>query len=214
MNHRRHRLCAAPRTRSTLSPKRPSPKPPPPPRKTSARGLVPQRLYWWRKKLVTKDAAPTSRFALLPVKVVEPRRGEPVTVLLRSGHTLKLVDGAENPHRFDGRGRYVVRRFSGHGSGRQRSGARRRCRRAPPGAPRAPRPAIPRRLHLCRADCVSPDVVAQPRRRAAAFPGGGGSGFFCRYDSPSMSTTWQCWAKRSTVAWMDVAPSKTSPHFL
>jgi len=125
-----------------------------------------------------------------------------------------IVDGAENPHRFDGRGRYVVRRFSGHGSGRQRSGARRRCRRAPPGAPRAPRPAIPRRLHLCRADCVSPDVVAQPRRRAAAFPGGGGSGFFCRYDSPSMSTTWQCWAKRSTVAWMDVAPSKTSPHFL
>ena len=28
--------------------------------------------------------------ALLPVKVVEPRRGEPFTVLLRSGHMLKL----------------------------------------------------------------------------------------------------------------------------
>ena len=54
------------------------------------RGLVPQRLYWWRKKLETKDAASTSTMALLPVKVVEPRRGEPVTVLLRSGHMLKL----------------------------------------------------------------------------------------------------------------------------
>jgi hypothetical protein len=28
--------------------------------------------------------------ALLPVKVVEPQRGEPVTVLLLSGHMLKL----------------------------------------------------------------------------------------------------------------------------
>jgi hypothetical protein len=55
-----------------------------------ARGLVPQRLYWWRKKLETKDASSTSPMALLPVKVVEPRRGEPVTVLLRSGHMLKL----------------------------------------------------------------------------------------------------------------------------
>ena len=27
---------------------------------------------------------------MLPVKVVEPRRGEPVTVLLRSGHMLKV----------------------------------------------------------------------------------------------------------------------------
>ncbi len=27
---------------------------------------------------------------VLPVKVVEPRRGEPVTVLLRSGHMLKV----------------------------------------------------------------------------------------------------------------------------
>lgn len=54
------------------------------------RGLVPQRLYWWRKKLETKDPVSTSTMALLPVKVVEPRRGEPVTVLLRSGHMLKL----------------------------------------------------------------------------------------------------------------------------
>jgi hypothetical protein len=55
-----------------------------------ARGLVPQRLSWWRKKLETKDASSTSPMALLPVKVVEPRGDEPVTVLLRSGHMLKL----------------------------------------------------------------------------------------------------------------------------
>jgi hypothetical protein len=49
---------------------------------------TPQRLYWWRKKLAATEAArqPT----VLPVKVVEPRRGEPVTVLLRSGHMLKV----------------------------------------------------------------------------------------------------------------------------
>jgi hypothetical protein len=52
-----------------------------------SRGLVPQRLIWWKKKLAAGDARP---MALLPVKVVEPRRGEPVTVLLRSGHMLKL----------------------------------------------------------------------------------------------------------------------------
>jgi hypothetical protein len=52
-----------------------------------SRGLVPQRLSWWKKKLAAGDARP---MALLPVKVVEPRRGEPVTVLLRSGHMLKL----------------------------------------------------------------------------------------------------------------------------
>jgi hypothetical protein len=52
-----------------------------------SRGLVPQRLSWWQKKLDGNDARP---LALLPVKVVEPRRGEPVTVLLRSGHMLKL----------------------------------------------------------------------------------------------------------------------------
>jgi hypothetical protein len=60
-----------------------------------ARGLVPQRLHWWKKKLGI-GAAPTA--ALVPVRVVEQpnaaiseaRRGEPVTVLLRSGHMLKV----------------------------------------------------------------------------------------------------------------------------
>ena len=60
-----------------------------------SRGLVPQRLHWWKKKLGMVAAAEATRpVALLPVKVAEPagagRRGEPVTVLLRSGHILKV----------------------------------------------------------------------------------------------------------------------------
>jgi hypothetical protein len=60
-----------------------------------SRGLVPQRLYWWKKKLGIRAGAVTSRApALVPVRVTEARaearRGEPVTVLLRSGHMLKV----------------------------------------------------------------------------------------------------------------------------
>jgi transposase-like protein len=54
-------------------------------------GIVPQRLYWWRHKLEgggTKDEV-----KLLPVQVAEPRRGEPITVLLRTGHMLKVGRG-------------------------------------------------------------------------------------------------------------------------
>src|SRR3954451_24161961 len=59
-----------------------------------SRGLVPQRLYWWKKKLGI-DAAGTSRMPpLVPAPLTEAptegRRGEPVTVLLRSGHMLKV----------------------------------------------------------------------------------------------------------------------------
>jgi len=57
------------------------------------RGLVPQRLHWWKRKLGIGVAVEASE-ALLPVRVVEAptesRRGEPVTVLLRSGHMLKV----------------------------------------------------------------------------------------------------------------------------
>ena len=53
------------------------------------RGLVPQRLHWWKKKI---GFGVQNRKALVPVHVVEARsesrRGEPVTVLLRSGHML------------------------------------------------------------------------------------------------------------------------------
>jgi hypothetical protein len=60
-----------------------------------SRGLVPQRLHWWKQKLGFGTAADKRRaVALLPVRVAESRRearrGEPVTVLLRSGHMIKV----------------------------------------------------------------------------------------------------------------------------
>jgi hypothetical protein len=60
-----------------------------------SRGLTPQRLYWWKKKLgIHADRSLAAAPALLPVRVTgsrpEARRGEPVTVLLRSGHILKV----------------------------------------------------------------------------------------------------------------------------
>ena len=60
------------------------------------RGLVPQRLRAWRKKLAERDrhGALVAAPAVLPVRVAEqPRRGEPVTVLLRTGHMLKVSHG-------------------------------------------------------------------------------------------------------------------------
>lgn len=57
------------------------------------RGIVPQRIYWWRKKLGDGDAMAKGELKLLPVHVSEPKRGEPVTVLLRSGHMLKIGRG-------------------------------------------------------------------------------------------------------------------------
>jgi hypothetical protein len=59
-----------------------------------ARGIVPQRLHWWRKRL----RFGAHEAALVPVRVAEGpeeatavvRRGEPVTVLLRSGQMLKV----------------------------------------------------------------------------------------------------------------------------
>jgi transposase len=60
------------------------------------RGLTPQRLYWWKKKLGVPAAGKgaSSAPALVPVRVTnsppDARRGEPVTVLLRSGHMVKV----------------------------------------------------------------------------------------------------------------------------
>jgi hypothetical protein len=55
-------------------------------------GFVPQRIYYWRKRIADLDA---ERPQLLPVNVraEPPRRGEPVTLLLRSGHMMKLANG-------------------------------------------------------------------------------------------------------------------------
>jgi hypothetical protein len=61
------------------------------------RGLVAQRLRWWKQKLEASDKAlSVSRPpALLPVRVGAERapRGEPVTVLLRTGHMIKVSHG-------------------------------------------------------------------------------------------------------------------------
>lgn len=63
------------------------------------RGLVPQRIRWWRAKLEGKSTAlvrSESSMALLPVQVTEPappKRGEPVAVYLRSGHIVKVGRG-------------------------------------------------------------------------------------------------------------------------
>ena len=56
------------------------------------RGFVPQRIYYWRKRIAEIDA---QRSRLLPVNVrtEPPRRGEPVTLLLRSGHMMKVANG-------------------------------------------------------------------------------------------------------------------------
>lgn len=59
-----------------------------------SRGLVPQRVHFWKKKLRYGVVDDQSRgLALLPVRVearADARRGEPITVLLRSGHILKV----------------------------------------------------------------------------------------------------------------------------
>ena len=54
------------------------------------RGFTPQRLYWWKKKFA--QAGESAGPKLLPVRVKhEAKRGEPVTVLLRTGHVLKVA---------------------------------------------------------------------------------------------------------------------------
>ncbi len=61
------------------------------------RGLVSQRLRWWKQKLARADASLVGSRApaLLPVRVSaeQASRGEPVTVLLRTGHMLKVSHG-------------------------------------------------------------------------------------------------------------------------
>ncbi len=63
------------------------------------RGIVPQRICWWRKKLEgPKALVKAEPLALLPVQVAKPAapartRGEPVMVMLRSGHVIKIGRG-------------------------------------------------------------------------------------------------------------------------
>ena len=56
-----------------------------------AHGLVPQRLYWWRKRLESTVDETQPAVKLLPVEVSSTRgRGEPVAVFLRTGHVVKV----------------------------------------------------------------------------------------------------------------------------
>lgn len=61
------------------------------------RGFVPQRLRWWKVKFAAaeKEVAVSAAPALLPVRFTSDsaKRGEPVTVLLRTGHMLKVSHG-------------------------------------------------------------------------------------------------------------------------
>lgn len=60
------------------------------------RGFVAQRLRWWKAKFKKAEAAlALGAPALLPVRLTTApeRRGEPVTVLLRTGHMLKVSHG-------------------------------------------------------------------------------------------------------------------------
>jgi hypothetical protein len=60
----------------------------------SQRGLVPQRLRWWKKKL--EDAAMPARAkgsTLLPVRVVEPSRGTPIQIILPNGLSIRVGRG-------------------------------------------------------------------------------------------------------------------------
>jgi hypothetical protein len=62
----------------------------------TARGIVPQWIRWWKKKLEGSAATTRKSTALLPVRVVgaaEPSRGTPVPVILPSGHIVRVGRG-------------------------------------------------------------------------------------------------------------------------
>jgi hypothetical protein len=62
----------------------------------TARGIVPQRLRWWKKKLEGEASASRKSTSLLPVRIVgatEPSRGAPVQVILPSGHIVRVGRG-------------------------------------------------------------------------------------------------------------------------
>ena len=60
------------------------------------RGIVPQRVRWWRDRLEGRPTKTQPSMAVLPVEVTESapsKRGEPVAVYLRSGHIVKVGRG-------------------------------------------------------------------------------------------------------------------------
>lgn len=60
------------------------------------RGFVTQRLRWWKGRFARDEKALAMEAAgVVPVRIKReaPHRGEPVTVLLRTGHMLKVSHG-------------------------------------------------------------------------------------------------------------------------
>jgi hypothetical protein len=62
------------------------------------RGITPQRIRWWKKKLEDNadDDAKAGALALLPVSIAAPaapKRGEPVAVYLRGGQVIRVGRG-------------------------------------------------------------------------------------------------------------------------
>ena len=58
------------------------------------RGLTPERLRRWRVKFDEAEHPRRLQPALLPVRLTEvSQHGEPITVLLRTGHMLKVSHG-------------------------------------------------------------------------------------------------------------------------
>lgn len=58
------------------------------------RGITPQRLRWWKKKLeASAPALEGASLSLLPVQVAESGRGAPIQVLLPNGQIVRVGRG-------------------------------------------------------------------------------------------------------------------------
>jgi hypothetical protein len=58
------------------------------------RGITPQRLRWWKKKLEGSGPAIEGKgLSLLPVHVADSGRGAPIQVLLPNGHIVRVGRG-------------------------------------------------------------------------------------------------------------------------
>ena len=59
----------------------------------SQRGLVPQRIRFWKQKLGELETPKAKGTTLIPVRVIETGRGTPIQVILPSGHIVRVGRG-------------------------------------------------------------------------------------------------------------------------
>ena len=59
----------------------------------TSRGLVPQRLRWWKRKLAGSETVRSAGAGLLPVRIVDATRGTPIQVILPNGHIVRVGRG-------------------------------------------------------------------------------------------------------------------------